>query len=268
MCGYYMHSVIQEIIRSTEERVRQIEDPQEHKQLRFEKRDVVEMISRKKAEGKVAVIAEVKPSSPRRKLRDILPADAALIARQMEDAGAVAISVLTEPQLFKGSLENLSAVRKDVTLPVLRKDFMISEKQIDEVEADMILLIVSVLGGSAGELVRLVQSRGIEPLVEVHNEEELDIALSTNARLIGINNRDLKTLETDLEVTLLLAPVVRKYDKENGTRHIIISESGIGDASDVRRVIAAGADGILVGTSIIESGDIYARTKELVEALD
>lgn len=263
-----MHSVIQEIVRSTEERIRQIEDPQEHKQPPLEKRDIFEMIIRKKAEGKVAVIAEVKPSSPRRKLRDILPADAALISRQMEDAGAAAISVLTEPHFFKGSLENLSAVRKNVALPVLRKDFIISEKQIDEVEADMMLLIVSVLGGSAGELVRLVQSRGIEPLVEVHNEEELDIALSTNARLIGINNRDLKTLETDLEVTLRLAPVVRKYDKENGTRHIIISESGIGDASDVRRVIADGADGILVGTSIIESGDIYARTKELVEALD
>jgi indole-3-glycerol phosphate synthase len=263
-----MHSVIQEIIRSTEERVRQIEDPQEHKQLRFEKRDIVEMISRKKAEGKVAVIAEVKPSSPRRKLRDILPADAALIARQMEDAGAVAISVLTEPRFFKGSLENLSAVRKDVALPVLRKDFMISEKQIDEIEADMILLIVSVLGGSAGELVHLVQSRGIEPLVEVHNEKELDMALSTNARLIGINNRDLNTLETNLEVTLRLAPLIRKYDRENNTMHIIISESGIDGASDVRRVIAAGADGILVGTSIIESDDIYARTKELVEALD
>ncbi|MCQ6963374.1 indole-3-glycerol-phosphate synthase [Methanolobus chelungpuianus] len=263
-----MHSVIQEIVRSTEERVRQIEHPQEHRQLPFKKRDIAEIIGRKKAEGKVAVIAEVKPSSPRRKLRDILPADAAIIARQMEDAGAVAISVLTEPHFFKGSLENLSAVRKEVALPILRKDFIISGKQIDEVEADMILLIVSVLGESAGELVRLVQSRGIEPLVEVHNEEELDIALSTNARLIGINNRDLKTLETDLEVTLRLAPVVRKYDKENGTRHIVISESGIGDASDVRRVIAAGADGILVGTSIIESGDIYARTKELVEALD
>lgn len=268
MCGYYMHSVIQEIVRSTEERLRQIESLQEHKQPPLEKRDIVEMIVRKKTEGKVAVIAEVKPSSPRRKLRDILPVDAAFIARQMEDAGAVAISVLTEPHFFNGSLENLSAVRKDVALPVLRKDFIICEKQIDEIEADMILLIVSILGESVGEMVRAAYLGGIEPLVEVHNEGELDLALSTDARLIGINNRDLNTLETNLEVTLRLAPLIRKYDEKQGTRHFIISESGINDAADVRKVIGTGADGVLIGTSIMESDDIYAKTKELVEAFE
>jgi indole-3-glycerol phosphate synthase len=262
-----MHSVIQDIIRSTEERVRHIEGSREDKRPYPEKRDVVTAIDKKREEGKVAVIAEVKPASPRKKLRDISPADAGAIARQMEDAGAVAISVLTEPQFFRGSLDNLLSVRKNVGLPVLRKDFIISEVQTEEVDTDMILLIVGVLGESVREMVKLALEKRMEPLVEVHNDVELDIALTTDARMIGINNRDLNTLETDISTTLRLAPLIREYDAENGTRHVIISESGISNVAEVRKVMEAGADGILVGTSIIESGDVYAKTKELVEAL-
>ncbi|AFV22697.1 indole-3-glycerol-phosphate synthase [Methanolobus psychrophilus R15] len=262
-----MHSVIHEIIRSTEERVKLISYHHCNKYSSSEKRGIVASIQKKIDEGKVAVISEVKPASPRRKLKDIPPGDAAAIARLMEEAGAVAISVLTEPQFFRGSLDNLLAVRESVSIPVLRKDFIINEIQVEEVGSDMILLIVSVLGESVREMVTLVRSKGMEPLVEVHDLEELDIALSTDTRLIGINNRDLSTLETDLEVTSRLAPLIRKYDAKNGTRHIIISESGISNAADVCKVIEAGADGILVGTSIIESDDVYAKTKELVEAL-
>ncbi len=262
-----MHSVIQDIIKSTEERVKLINHSQCDKYSSSEKRDIVAAIEKKKEDGKVAVIAEVKPASPRRKLKDIPPEDAAAIARLMEDAGAVAVSVLTEPQFFRGSLDNLLAVRESVSIPVLRKDFIINKVQVEEVDSDIVLLIVSVLGESVREMVRLVRSKGMEPLVEVHDQEELDIALSTDARLIGVNNRDLSTLETDLEVTSRLAPLIRKYDAKKGTRHTIISESGISSADDVRKVMEAGADGILVGTSIIESDDVYAKTKELVEVL-
>ncbi len=262
-----MHFVIQDIIRSTEERVRHIEGSREYKQPYSKKRDVVAAIDKKRGEGKVPVIAEVKPASPSKKLRDISPSDAGIIARQMEKAGAVAISVLTEPQFFMGSLDNLLSVRKSVNIPVLRKDFIISEVQTEEVDTDMILLIAGVLGESVREMVELALKKGIEPLVEVHNDVELDIALKTDARMIGINNRDLNTLETDIGTTLRLAPIIRKHDADNGARHFIISESGITSADDVRKVMKAGADGILVGTSIIESGDVYAKTKELVEAL-
>jgi len=262
-----MHSVIQDIIRSTEERVRHIESLREDKRPYQEKRDIVTAIDRKREEGMVAVIAEVKPASPRRKLRDISPADAGTIARQMEKAGAVAISVLTEPQFFMGSLNNLLSVRKSVNIPVLRKDFIINEVQTEEVDTDMILLIVGVLGEHTREMAKLALDKKMEPLVEIHNEVELDLALKTDARMIGINNRDLNTLETDIGTTLRLAPIIRKYDADNGTRHFIISESGIISTDDVRKVMKAGADGILVGTSIIESGDVYEKTKELVEAL-
>ena len=168
-----MHSVIHEIIRSTEERVKLISYHHCNKYSSSDKRGIVASIEKKRDEGKVAVISEVKPASPRRKLRDIPPEDAAVIARMMEQAGAVAISVLTEPQFFRGSLDNLLAVRESVRIPVLRKDFIINEIQVEEVESDMILLIVSVLGESVREMVRLVRSKGMEPLVEVHDQEDL-----------------------------------------------------------------------------------------------
>ncbi len=271
MRGYSMHSAINNIVKSTEIRISKIKTETGQKvnlKNTHEKRDIINAIKEKKKEKKVAVIAEVKPASPGKKLMNILPDDAARIATQMQRAGAIAISVLTEPEFFHGSTNNLEAVRKNVTLPVLRKDFIINEVQFDEIESDLILLIAGILGNTLGKMVNLAISKGFEPLVEVHNKDELAEALKTNARLIGINNRNLSTLEINLDTTIKLAPIIRDFDKTNGTCHIIVSESGIYSIEDIKKVIEAGADAVLVGTSIIKSGDIYTKTKELVNALD
>lgn len=262
-----MHSIINDIVNSTEKRILQI--PAE-KALKREtgKRNIINAIKAKRSQNKVAVISEVKPASPGKKLRNISPDDAALIASEMEKAGAIAISVLTEPEFFHGSTNNLKAARNNVSVPVLRKDFIVDPVQFEEIESDLILLIAGILGEDLGEMVELAISKGFEPLVEVHNKEELEKTLKTKTRVIGINNRDLSTLEIDLDTTIELIPGIKEFDNKNGTEHIIISESGMHTTDDIRKVIKAGADAVLVGTSIIKSGKIYAKTKELVDALD
>ncbi|KXS42178.1 MAG: indole-3-glycerol-phosphate synthase [Methanolobus sp. T82-4] len=267
-----MHSVINNIIQSTEQRISQIEEEEEeakkNEYIDTDKRDIVSKINEKKSQNKVAVIAEVKPASPGKKLRDINPEDAAFIASEMERAGAVAISALTEPEFFHGSIDNLEAVRKKVMLPVLRKDFIINRLQFEEVRSDLILLIAGILEDHLDEMVDIAIEKSFEPLVEVHNENELEKALKTKTRIIGINNRNLNTLEIDLDTTLKLAPLIKEFDSSNNSHHIIISESGMHNTNDIRKVIKAGADAVLVGTSIIKSGEIYAKTRELVNALD
>jgi indole-3-glycerol phosphate synthase len=265
-----MHAVINDIVSSTEKRVQNIKakkDLPADKNDNTNKRDIVTAINKKKTQGKVAVIAEVKPASPGKKLRDIGPEDAVMIATEMEKAGAVAISVLTEPEFFHGSTDNLMSVRNEISLPILRKDFIIDEIQFNEIESDLILLIAGILGDRLGSMVEMAISKGFEPLVEVHNESELKKALDTRTRIIGINNRDLTNLEIDLATTLQLIPLVKEFDKNNGQNHIIISESGMHTIDDVKMIVKAGADAVLVGTSIIKSGEIYAKTKEFVDAL-
>jgi indole-3-glycerol phosphate synthase len=263
-----MHSVINNIVRSTEKRISQLkEENKKTEKIDTDKRNIINIINEKKSQNKIAVIAEVKPASPGKKLRDINPEDAALIASEMERAGAVAISVLTEPDFFHGSIGNLEAVRKKVMLPVLRKDFIINELQFEEVRSDLILLIAGILEDHLDEMIDSAIEKGFEPLVEVHNETELERALKTKTRIIGINNRNLSTLEIDLDTTLKLIPAIKEFDRNNGSHHIIISESGMHNADDIRKVIDAGADAVLVGTSIIKSGEIYAKTRELVNAL-
>jgi indole-3-glycerol phosphate synthase len=192
---------------------------------------------------------------------------AAELAWEMEEAGAVAVSVLTEPGVFKGSLENLDAVRKAVCLPVLRKDFIIDRLQLDECKSDLVLLIAGILGEELGDFVELALEKGFEPLVEVHDRKELDSALETKARVIGINNRNFETLKINLGTTEELAPLIREYDLDHGTRHLIISESGMNSAGDVRRVIQAGADAVLIGSALMESASVFDKTKEFVQSL-
>lgn len=259
-----MHRVIDEILASTRQRVGRIHaagadaDIDADVPAPIEHRDIIRLIRSRKHENMIPVIAEVKPGSPTTKNRNITPDVASRIAREMEAAGAVANSVLTEPDFFFGSMENLSAVRGSVKIPVLRKDFIIDEKQIYETESDLILLIAGILRGKLERFVDLSLMRGLEPLVEVHNETELTSALDTKTRIIGINNRDLNTLKVDLSTTERLTPLIPDD-------RIIISESGIGDAADAVRVIEAGADGILVGTAIMDAP--FERTKALVDAL-
>ncbi|MDF1557675.1 MAG: indole-3-glycerol-phosphate synthase [ANME-2 cluster archaeon] len=254
-----MHQIIDEIIISTKNRVTKITHTD--KKNTISTRDFAKSIRTVKDKHCIPVIAEVKPSSPTTHNRNVTPIDAAQIARTMEQAGAVAISVLTEPDFFHGSLENLECVRRSVNIPVLRKDFIIDEKQLYETHSDLILLIAGLLGDRLPEFISLAKSRGLQPLVEVHNRAELMTVLDTDADIIGINNRNLKTMEVDLATTEELAPIINRHRPDT----IIISESGIMTPKDVVRVVRAGADAVLVGTSIMK-GDIYDNTRLLVEA--
>ena len=208
------------------------------------------------------LIAEVKPKSPSEgTLIERSPLDIADLYAKSE---ADVISVLTDKKYFDGSLELLQQVRARVPQAILRKDFIIDEYQIYETAlsgADAYLLIAAIL--SKEELARLKKlgsSLGLEALVEIHNEEDLEKVSASGAAVLGINNRNLKTLETDLAVTERLMPRVPK-----GTP--CISESGIYTAEDVARVHVCGIRGILVGTSILQSPDPLAKISELKDAL-
>ncbi len=199
----------------------------------------------------LAWIAEVKRRSPTR--GEIRPgADPVAIARGYESAGAAAISVLTDGPLFGGSLEDLSAVRAAVGIPVIRKDFLVSPGMVQEARAataDSCLLIVAML--SDAELRSCLEAArdfGMEPLVEVHDLPELKRALSAGARIIGVNNRDLHTLDIDLATSEALLPRV-----PSGV--VRVAESGVHTRADRDRMRAAGADALLVGTSLMTAPD-------------
>jgi len=251
-------TLIGEIVARTRERVEEIEAKVEVTGMR----DPLKRVEEVKSDGKVPVIAEVKPSSPSGLKGNIPPAEAARIAAEMQKGGAAAISVLTEPYYFNGSMENLKSVRDATKVPVLRKDFIIDERQIYETDADLILLIARILDRSLKDFVDIALSHGLQPLVEVHNQKELEKALETKTRIVGVNNRNLDTLEIDLGTSEELIPEIKKRRPDL----IVISESGIHDCNDVRRVMDVGADAILVGTSIIK-GDIPEKTRELVNSI-
>jgi indole-3-glycerol phosphate synthase len=210
----------------------------------------------------VAVIAEVKRASPSKgPMAEI--GDPAALAQDYEAGGAGIISVLTEPRYFGGTLADLAGVREAVTVPVLRKDFVISSYQLWEARAhgaDMVLLIVAALEQNA--LVSLVEravSIGLVPLVEVHTEEEVACALDAGARVIGVNARDLATLTVDRGVFARLAPFIPS--------HVIkIAESGVRGPHDLFAYAAAGADAVLVGESLVTGKDPRSAVADLVTA--
>ena len=159
--------------------------------------------------------------------------------------GACGISVLTQPTYFLGSPENVRIARKTTGVPILRKEFILDERQLDEVASDLVLLIAAI-SRPLDDLVDAAISRNMEPLVEVHTEAELLAALKTDARIVGINNRNLATLEISLETFERLGPVA----KASGL--FVVAESGINSREDVLRMEAAGADALLVGTSLMK----------------
>ncbi len=209
------------------------------------------------------IIAEMKPRSPS---RGVIRADfePVSIAKAYFEAGAAAISVLTDSHYFGGELAHLASVRRAVPLPLLRKDFVVDAYQIDEARiagADAVLLIVAAFSGpgSADEIRRLQErsdALGLDALVEVHDEAELDIAIASGANLIGVNNRDLGTFEVDLEVTERLAG--RVPDDV-----VVVAESGIFTAQDVARLEAAGANAFLVGEALMREPDPGLALREL-----
>ena len=195
----------------------------------------------------LAIIAEIKRRSPSK--GDMAPdLDAVLQALAYEAAGAEAISVLTEPDRFGGSLDDLRTVAAAVDVPVLRKDFIIDPYQVWEAAdagAAAVLLIAAALpSGSLGALLDECHDCGLDALVEVHDAEDLERAYSVGASMMGVNNRDLHTLEVDLAVSEYLGALI-------GACVLFISESGIGTPHDARRVRAAGAQAILVGEALI-----------------
>jgi len=221
----------------------------------------VSLIGAIEAAPKVPVITEIKRASP--SSGDIRPNIIVRdIAKAMVDGGAIGISVLTEPDYFKGELEYVREVKSVVGVPVLRKDFIVDEYQLyetAEIGADAVLLITSVLGEDISKFVKLSLNLGIEPLVETSNREQIEIASKAGAKLVGINNRDLKTMETNLARTKELA----KYVSDDAT---LVSESGIDSPEDVSEVLNAGADAVLVGTSVMRSENLSEKIQMLVNA--
>ena len=208
----------------------------------------------------IKLIAEVKKASPSKGIirHDF---DAVKIAWIYEQNGAAAISMLTDEKFFQGKLGYLRDVRQAVKIPVLRKDFILDSYQVYESRAygaDAILLIVSILTfDKLSELLKLSRSLGISCLVEVHTENELIIALRTEARIIGINNRDLTTMKTDITTTERLRPIIP-------AGRLIVSESGIKDRRDVENLEKLGINAVLVGETLMASTDISAKVKELL----
>ncbi|MBI4362679.1 MAG: indole-3-glycerol-phosphate synthase [Euryarchaeota archaeon] len=205
-----------------------------------------------------ALIAEIKPRSPSEGAF-ATGLTVAARAREYKTGGASAISILTEPHFFGGHLENLVQARQEVALPLLQKDFILDPLQLEEAyayEADAVLLMVSVLGEKTGEFLDTARAHGLQALVEVHNEQELDTARSAGATLIGINNRDMKSLQVDLATTLRLAPRIPPGA-------LLVCESGIKTREDVRRVVQAGARAVLVGTTLMKT----TRPSEILRGL-
>jgi len=208
----------------------------------------------------LTIIAEFKRASPSK--GDInLNADPGEQTSSYIKYGADVCSVLTDKQFFKGDFSDLADVRKSINAPILCKDFVIDPIQIDMAKnagANIILLIVAALNEEElNSLYQYAIKQNLDVLMEVHNEEELEIAIKTGAKIIGVNNRDLKTFQVDLAVTERLAPIV----KQSGA--YLISESGIKNIDDVKRVVNAGANGILVGETLMKAENIEQTLKQM-----
>ena len=212
--------------------------------------------------GDIRLIAEVKRASPSAGLiwKDFNPVE---IALTYADNGAAAISVLTETRYFLGTLDYLRDIRQalgDRRVPLLRKDFIFDPYQVHEARAygaDALLLIVAILTPEElKNLLTLSRQLGMECLVEVHDEDELKVALGCDVRIIGINNRDLRTFKTDLTTTKRLRPLIPKD-------RLVVSESGIKNHDDIARMRQWGVDAVLIGESLTASSDIATKMREL-----
>ena len=210
--------------------------------------------------GKPAVIAEIKKASPS---AGVIRAnlEVAEIAARYERAGAAAISVITEEDFFQGKLRYLTEVKTAVSLPILCKDFIIDPIQVVAARAagaDALLLIAAILEQSSLlELLAMARDLSMASLVEVHNQEEMERVLTTDARIIGINNRNLRTFQVSLDTTFTLRPSVP-------SDRLVVSESGIQKQSDLQSLASAAVDAVLVGTSLMRAEDPGAKLRELL----
>jgi indole-3-glycerol phosphate synthase len=222
-------------------------------------RDFMGAISRPE---RIGLIAEIKFASPSAGMI-CKTMDPLTVGQIYEAAGAAAISLLTDKRYFKGDLNHLPRLKKAISLPILRKDFIIDEIQVKEsfiMGADAVLLIARMLSAKQfKELLAACQELGLAVLAEVHDKRDLIKVIDGGANIIGINNRNLDTLEVDLTTTIKLAPMIPP-------QHIVVSESGIRNGNDIRLLAASGIRSVLVGTSIMKSDDLKGKTKELVQA--
>jgi indole-3-glycerol phosphate synthase len=227
-----------------------------------------------KTKNKIPLITEIKFSSPSKGVimnRDNV--DLLRISREMTEGGAAGLSVLTQKYLFNGSLTNFIMIRQDTSIPMLMKDIIVSEIQLDcakKIGADYILLIKSIFDknlaeGDLDRFVKYANKRGLNILFEVHHEHEFNEIVKFNlgkADLIGINNRNLENLKIDLQITEKL---LKKFNK---AKNVIISESGITNSNQIKQLKNAGADAFLIGTSIMENNkQIATKIKELINPI-
>jgi indole-3-glycerol phosphate synthase len=256
--------VLEEIVKTKKERLKNKKSSLSLRELKAKSLDMpatldfTKAIKRDSSEG-IKLIGELKKASPSKGVirKDFDPLE---IARIYEDAGAAAISVLTEEDYFMGSLSYLEMLKERIRLPLLRKDFLFDEYQIYESRAsraDAVLLIDAILSRSqAEELIGLATELNLSVLYEVHHYKELERALDLDVSIIGINNRNLKTLEIDLNTTMELL-------KDIPEGKIVVSESGINTKEDVRFIESLPVDAILIGTALMQAADIEGKIKEL-----
>jgi indole-3-glycerol phosphate synthase len=251
--------MLEEIVKDVKIRVRQLARAKPIDRMHINRSPKRSLCKAIENASKVPLIAEIKRASP--SAGDIrLDINVLEVAHAMVRGGAIGLSILTEPKHFRGDPGYLREVRRAVDVPILRKDFIVEEYQLYEsadLGADVILLISELLGQTLPQFIDLARELGMEALVEVANEEQVKLAVSAGAELIGINNRDLRSMRVDIGRTKRLAPLVPEDV-------VLISESGIRTPSDVEAVLKAGADAVLIGTALMRSRDIEQKVRALV----
>jgi len=251
--------ILDKIIETKKEEVAQLKKETTEAQLKKEIAGLAPCRDFKKAltSSDCNIIAEVKCASPSRG-RLVTDFDPSRIARIYEQNGAAAISMLTDEKYFSGHKNYLKQIRPTVQLPLLRKDFIVDPLQIFEtriIGADAVLLIVRVLGEKLADFISLSREVGLSQLVEVHSQEELDLALGAGAEIIGINNRDLDTFITDIETSVRLKTRI----PEN---NLVVAESGIRKRKDIELLIKAGIKTFLIGEHLVTAPDIGKKLRE------
>ena len=257
--------MLDKIIQNKLTEIEVLRDNQNHSindlsRMNFEKREFQKSLLHKIKIGKNAIIAELKKCSPSKGLLNE-NLDIASYAKMYEQSGAACISVLTDKKFFHGTANDLIIAKKSVEIPILRKDFILDESQLIEsklIGADCILLIVACLSESKfKDLLDISKTLNLEVLVEVHDRKELDIALEHGSKIIGINNRNLKTFDVSIDTSLELSDVINDNDA------LVVSESGIKDIDTIKKLNGKNINSFLVGESLIVSSE----PKSLLESL-
>lgn len=260
-----MNNIVQKIIKNRIDILRVQKKDLDEISLSYNVYDRKKLSENIPNDKKISIISEIKPASPL--LGQITKSlNVSEVAKKMEEGGAVGLSVLTEPSYFNGSFENLMEAMKSSTLPCLMKDFIIDEIQMEIAKSlgvKNILLINSII--DIEEMFELSVNYNLEALIEIHTKEELDdiehlFEIGFKPRLIGVNNRDLETLDVKLTTSKQLIPKIRK---KFGSNLKIISESGIETYKDIQYLLKRGVDGFLIGSSIMKAKNIVEKIKQL-----